>query len=232
VTKKNFVQPELARAEGLAASAVHQPATGHDTTHVVSPTTTDWRQGALTLASTGVTLRPLQVEDAASLMTMLASREVARFISPPPATLEGFARFVEWAQASRAKGEYICFGIVPAGCTMAVGLFQVRALEPSFRTAEWGFAIGSEYWGSGVFNEGAELVLDFVFNVMGVHRLEARAAIGNGRGNGALRKVGAVQEGVLRRALLCHGVYHDQTLWSMLAEDWHAQKLGCTVQVH
>ena len=47
---------------------------------------------------------------------------------------------------------------------------------------------------------------------LGVHRLEARAAVKNGRGNGALRKLGAVQEGVLRRSFLKNGEYLDQAL--------------------
>ena len=51
----------------------------------------------------------------------------------------------------------------------------------------------------------------------GTHRLEARAALQNGRGNGALRKVGAVQEGVLRRSFLRNGEYLDQALWTILA---------------
>jgi RimJ/RimL family protein N-acetyltransferase len=46
-----------------------------------------------------------------------------------------------------------------------------------------------------VFVDGAKMVVDFAFDVVGTHRLEARAAVANGRGNGALRKVGALQEG-------------------------------------
>ena len=53
---------------------------------------------------------------------------------------------------------------------------------------------------SGVFMEGAELIVDFAFDTVGVHRLEARATVRNGRGNGALRKIGAVQEGLLRKS--------------------------------
>ena len=52
------------------------------------------------------------------------------------------------------------------------------------------------------------------------HRLEARAAVKNGRGNGALRKMGAVQEGLLRKSFLKDGEYHDQALWTILDEDW------------
>ena len=110
--------------------------------------------------------------------------------------------------------------------TTAIGIFQVRSLEPGFGTGEWGFAMGSQFWGSGIFAEGARLVLDFAFDVIGAQRLEARAAVANGRGNGALRKIGAVQEGVLRRSFLRHGQYHDQVLWGILADDWRMQRIA------
>jgi [ribosomal protein S5]-alanine N-acetyltransferase len=193
---------------------------------------TDWRQSIPVLTGKKLTLRELRVEDAPTLFSMLSTHETARFISPPPTTVDGFQRFVEWAIRERERGTYLCFAIVPEGMTSAVGLFQVRALEPAFGTAEWGFALGSPYWGSGLFIEGARLVLDFVFDNVGVHRLEARASIANGRGNGALRKLGAVQEGVLRRSFLRNGEYHDQVLWSVLKEDWFAQKSEPRVLVH
>ena len=47
----------------------------------------------------------------------------------------------------------------------------------------------------------------------------------NGRRNGALKKLGAVQEGVLRRSFLKRGRYHDQILWSLLATDWLGPKV-------
>jgi len=188
-------------------------------------TTTNWKAALPVLAGSTFTLRELQTTDAASLLAMLTTEEVARFISPPPTSVEGFERFIAWTHRERMAGNYACFAIVPRGMTTAVGIFQVRSLEPGFGTAEWGFAIGSEYWGSGIFNEGARLVLDFAFDVIGANRLEARACVANGRGNGALRKIGAVQEGVLRRSFLRHGEYHDQVLWGILAEDWRTQRL-------
>jgi RimJ/RimL family protein N-acetyltransferase len=62
-------------------------------------------------------------------------------------------------------------------------------------------------------------MIDFAFDVIGVHRLEARAAVENGRGNSALRKIGAVQEGVLRKSFLRNGRFLDQALWAILPED-------------
>lgn len=188
-------------------------------------TTTDWRQTLPVLTGSMVTLRELRLSDAPSLLAMLSSEEVARFISPPPTTVEGFERFIAWAQRERAAGNYACFAVVPHGMDTAVGIFQVRQLEPGFATAEWGFAIGSGFWGTGVFLDGAKLVVDFAFDSVGVHRLEARAAVANGRGNGALRKIGAVQEGVLRKSFLRNGEYLDQTLWTILDDDWRAKSV-------
>jgi ribosomal-protein-alanine N-acetyltransferase len=114
----------------------------------------------------------------------------------------------------------------------AIGIFQVRQLEPGFATAEWGFAIGSAYWGTGLFTDGAKMTIDFAFNVVGTHRLEARAAVANGRGNGALRKVGAIQEGILRKSFLRNGEYLDQNLWTILNEDWRRAKSVWGPKVH
>lgn len=203
----------------------------HVTTMVGDVITTDWRTGLPVLNGKHVSLRELRLSDAASLFSMLTTEEVARFISPPPSTIEGFERFIAWTLQQRSMGTYVCFAVTLEGTDTAIGIFQLRQLEPGFGTAEWGFAIGSPYWGSGIFEEGAMLVLSFAFGTIGVHRLEARSAVRNGRGNGALRKLGAVQEGVLRKSFLRNGEYLDQHLWTILDDDWRLEKFvwGCPV---
>ncbi len=197
------------------ASVVAQPPIGN----VI---TSDWREGLPVLTGAQVVLRELRASDAPSLFALLTTEEVSRFISPPPTSVEGFERFIAWANRQRQAGSYACFAVTVEGADTAIGIFQLRELEPGFGTAEWGFAIGSPYWGTGVFHEGAQLMIRFAFDTVGVHRLEARAAVRNGRGNGALRKIGAVQEGVLRKSFLKNGEYLDQMLWTILDEDWAA----------
>ena len=189
-------------------------------TDVTAVTTSDWRAGLPVLCGDTVTLRELRRSDAPSLLALLTTEEVSRFISPPPTTLEGFEKFIEWTHEKRREGRYACFAVVPEGMETAIGIFQVRALDADFATAEWGFVLGSPYWGRGFFLEGAELVVPFAFDTLGVHRLEARACVENERGTGALRKVGATREGVLRQSLAKDGRYYDQAVWSLLATDW------------
>ena len=208
---------------------LHNAAHPSTSSPVVS---TDWRKTLPVLTAPTFTLRELRLSDAHSLLTLLTTEEVTRFISPPPSTIDGFERFILWTQRERAAGNYICFGIVPAGMDGAVGLFQVRQLEPGFATAEWGFALGMPYWGSGVFAAGALLVMEFAFETIGVHRLEARAAVQNGRGNGALQKIGATREGVLHKSFLRNGEYLDQILWTIVEDDWRRTKVAPGARVN
>jgi RimJ/RimL family protein N-acetyltransferase len=184
----------------------------------------DWHFGLPTLTGERVTLREVRESDAAALLAMLTTDEVAEFVSPLPRTVDGFAGFIAEAHHDRTRGNSFCYGVVPHGYEDAMGLFQVRQLEPGFGSAEWGFAIGSPFWGSGVFLDGARTVIDFSFGVVGVHRMEARSIASNGRGNAALRKVGATQEGILRRSFQRNGLFFDQILWSILKEDWRQSK--------
>ena len=197
--------------------------------HIVS---SDWRAGLPVIEGPSVVLHELRAEDAPSLLSMLTTEEVARFMSPPPTDVQGFERFIARARAEREAGRQASYGIVPEGYDEAVGLLQVRQLDPDFSTAEWGAAMGSAFWGSNLFMESATLFVDFAFDTLGVHRLEARAPVLNGRANGALQKIGAVQEGVLRRSFASDGQFLDQILWSILREDWRKRRPSQKPRVH
>jgi ribosomal-protein-alanine N-acetyltransferase len=200
---------------------------------VQAPPSPWWSEQLPLLVGARASLRELTLSDAPALVSHLSSLEVQRYIAPPPETPESFENFIMWAQCERAKGRYACYGVVPHGMSTPVGVFQLRQIEGGFTTAEWGFAIGAEFWGEGYFTDAARLVVDFAVDTVGVRRLEARSAVENGRGNGALRKLGAVQEGVLRRAFRKGECAMDATLWTILADEWRQTRaLWSPVLVH
>jgi len=190
----------------------------------------EWQSVVPMLINGTIRLRELRTSDAATLLSMLSTEEVSRFISPPPTSVAAFEQFIRWSHRTRAAGHYVCFGIVPAGCNAAVGMFQIQ-LRPG-EPAEWGFAMGSPFWGTGLFVEGAEAVLDFAFDGMGLDQLGARAAIENGRGNGALRKLGAVCEGVIPEGLVLNGRALDQYYWTLAADDRPRRKIVWDLRTH
>src|SRR5476649_2917731 len=115
-------------------TVVFQPSTG-EVVH------SDWRQGLPTLRGQQVVLRELRSSDAASLFALLTTEEVSRFISPPPTTVEGFERFIDWTRRQRRAGSFACFAVTVKGSDIAIGLFQIRGIDGGLNTAEWGFAI-------------------------------------------------------------------------------------------
>ncbi len=178
------------------------------------------------LTSSHVALRELRTTDAPSLFAFLNAPEVSRFLAEPPTTVEGFERFIARTNHRRSGGRHACFAITLTGDDAAIGMFQLRQLEPGFRTAEWGFALGSMFWSTGIFQEGAQLLLEFAFDQLHIHRLEARAVVRNGRGARALQKIGAVPEGVLRKSFRRNGQYYDQVLYAIVDDEWRAVRQG------
>lgn len=177
-----------------------------------------------TLEGAGVRLRELRPSDAVVLFSLLTEDEVVQFISPPPTSPDGFGHFINWSIEERKGGRHFSFGVIPQGLTEPVGVFQLRILDRASNVGEWGFVLAHQFWGTGLFPEAARLMLEFAFDRVGMHRLEARAAVPNGRGNGALAKICAVQEVRLRSSFKRHGIWFDQMMWSILEEDWRAHR--------
>jgi RimJ/RimL family protein N-acetyltransferase len=182
----------------------------------------EWRRGLPELSDGTVVLRELRSHDAPSLLHHLNHSRVLQYIASCPSSVEGFRRFIRWTHAERRRGLHACYGIIPPGQTTPAGIIQIWPIERDFSTAEWGFALGESYWGTGLFTRSARLLLDAVFGPFGVFRLETRAVDANGRGNAVLRKLGATREGVLRGGFRDGDVVSDHVMWSMLAPDWLA----------
>lgn len=176
-----------------------------------------WDAAAPRLHNSMATLREISVRDAAALLPHIADPGVSQHLAPCPASTEGLKRFARWTQQKRRRGQLICFAIVPAGATQPVGLVQVWPLDPSGSTAEWGVVIGRAFWGTGLFPAAASILFQFVFESLGVARLEARTTLLNRRANAALHKVGAINEGTLRSGSPAKDGASHHLLWSIPA---------------
>jgi RimJ/RimL family protein N-acetyltransferase len=192
----------------------------------------DWQAALPPLTSRSVTLREPVAQDVGALVDLLSIGDASRFGLEYPVTELAVHEFIQRAQRDREAGAAVTyFVVVNAGRTVA-GAFQVRRLDPMFEGAEWEATLAPSARGTGVFIEAARLVGSFAFATLGAHRLEARVLLLNGRANSALRKLGAVQEGVLRRSARRGGEYVDQVLWSMLKDDWTDNWVSTEPRVH
>ena len=194
--------------------------------------TSTWRTELPTLTGRSVTLREIAPHDLAALVDMLSAGDATRFGNDGPVSDVAVQDLIDRALRDRSAGQAFTYTITLSATRAIVGLVQVRQLDPGFEAAEWECTIAPSSRGTGVFLDSARLVGSFAFGAIGTHRLEARVLLQNGRGNGAMRKLGAVQEGILRRSLRRHGEYFDQVLWSLLKEDWGDHWVSTAPRVH
>jgi RimJ/RimL family protein N-acetyltransferase len=141
------------------------------------------------LARNGIRLREVDHSDAAALTALFHMPGVSAHMDPPPASTEEFEGWISLSQARRAEGRAACYTLL-AGNNEVSGLFMALRFEDP-RRAEIGFAIAPHLWGTGVFLTTIHLYLDFLFNEWGVTTLVGKTLVRNGRGVGAMRKLGA-----------------------------------------
>jgi RimJ/RimL family protein N-acetyltransferase len=178
-----------------------------------------WRAELPRLTAGRVTLREPAARDWRPLMDLLSVGDASRFGLEEISTFS-LLTWIERAVRERQAGSSFAYVVTQDASDVPVGLVQVRRLDPAFEAAECEATLLPSARGTGVFLDAARLVERFAFGVVGIHRLEVRAPLHSGRAHAALRKIGAVEEGILRRSKREGSGYADQMLWSVLREDW------------
>ncbi|HET9833448.1 MAG TPA: GNAT family protein [Vicinamibacterales bacterium] len=202
---------------------------GKETSALSTP---EWRQQLPQLTAKLVTLREPTPADLRSLIDLLSLADASRYGLEEPVSELAVQHMLERIAYERSAGAAFTYVITITSTRALVGLVQTRQIDLSWESAEWECTLAPSWRGTGVFLETARLVGSFAFGTVGVHRLEARVLLQNGRANGALRKIGAVQEGILRESMRRGNDYLDQVLWSVLKEDWGEHWVSTAPRVH
>jgi len=192
----------------------------------------DWRSELPILTARLVTLREPTAADLRPLIDLRSITDATTFGIDEPSPEIAMQQLIDRAGQDRAAGVAFTYVITVTSTRAVVGLVQARQIDLSWESGEWECTIAPSWRGTGVFLETARLVGSFAFGTVGVHRLESRVPLQNGRANGALRKIGAVQEGVLRQSVRRGSDYVDQVLWSILKEDWGDLWVSTAPRVH
>lgn len=87
-----------------------------------------------------------------------------------------------------------------------------------------GYWMGQAYSGQGYMREAVRCVVPFVFQQLGLHRLEAACVPNNEPSKAVLRQAGFQEEGLARRYLRINGVWQDHLLFALLESDLAARQ--------
>lgn len=117
--------------------------------------------------------------------------------------------------------EGIRWGITVKPQTNVIGTIGFNTWEIERKcTAEIGYDLNKKYWNKGIMYEALKSVIDYGFNQMLVHRIEAQTDPDNIASRRLLEKLGFILEGTLRDNAYFKNLYHTSCLYSLLESDY------------
>jgi ribosomal-protein-serine acetyltransferase len=171
---------------------------------------------------TVISLRPYRLDDAAALHEAAIESvwEVRPFMPwcRPDLTVDEGRRWVEAqvsAFAARKAFEFVILapdGRFLGGC----GLNQID--EENHR-ANLGYWVRSSATGRGIATAAVRQLVQWAFNNTSLVRLEVVVSTQNAASLRVAEKSGALSEGVLKKRLLLHGMWHDAVMLSFVRTD-------------
>ena len=102
------------------------------------------------------------------------------------------------------------------------GVIGLSNTDMMNKNTSMGYWISKEYQGKGIVINSCRALINHCFYTMGLHRVEIRCAIDNFRSQSIPKKLGFLQEGVLRQDEYLNGKFVDHCLFAMLEPEWKA----------
>lgn len=128
-------------------------------------------------------------------------------------------RLRRYARDSREGYGYAFFVFRGGDQALLGGLTLSNVRRGVTQSCSLGYWMGKPYAGQGYMTDALGTVLKFVFDDLGLHRLEAACLPSNEPSKAVLRRVGFAEEGMARQYLKIDGTWRDHALFAILASD-------------
>lgn len=135
-------------------------------------------------------------------------------------TLERYKFHLERYIEGRKNGQFFVFFVFSNENNRLIGGISLGNIRRGVvQTGEIGYWCGEKYSGHGFMHESLELMIDFAFQQLKLHRLLAASIPTNKRSIALLEKCGFVREGLMRSYVKIHGQWQDHYLYSLLENE-------------
>jgi len=189
----------------------------------------------VTLEGSVVRLEPIR-RDHAELFWDVAKNDledIFRWIPYPMGRPEDFQALVDKAFREQERGESVVFATVERGSGRAIGSTRFMNIDRANRRVEIGSTWIAPAWQRTAVNTEAKyLMLRHAFEVWGCMRVELKTDALNQKSRNAILRIGAREEGTLRRHLVTWtGRVRDTVYFSILDAEWAGVKEKLTARL-
>ncbi|WP_435332493.1 GNAT family N-acetyltransferase [Haloarchaeobius sp. TZWWS8] len=167
-----------------------------------------------------VELRPIEDEDRPHLQRVRNDPQTRVSAGGPPEPFDEHEMddYMEWLRADDTVALAICRD------GEYVGMVTLKRISRPDDTANAGVHVVPDERGNGYATAACELLFDYAFDELGLHRICAYAYEFNDPSQSLLEKLGFTHEGVRREARFARGSRHDVHTYGLLAREWRERR--------
>jgi RimJ/RimL family protein N-acetyltransferase len=180
----------------------------------------------ITLEGRFVRLEPLSLDHLEGLTRVGLAPELWRWIPSGVSTRDEMSGYIETALAEQRAGVSLPFAVMDARSGEAIGSTRYGNISLANRRLEIGWTwYTPARQRTPVNTEAKLLLLTHAFERLGMIRVEFKTDALNEKSRNAILRIGAVQEGIFRKHLLCaSGRVRDTVYFSILESEWPEKK--------
>jgi RimJ/RimL family protein N-acetyltransferase len=164
-------------------------------------------------------LRPYNLSDATEMVRLVNDREVARHtLIPYPYSKDMAEAWIGTHVPRFLQGARVTYAVTRLEDSQMIGTVAL-GIDPSHDKADLHYRFGKEFWNQGYATEAAQRLMQYGFETLALHRVQASHSTNNHASGRVLRKLGMRYEGRMRHALKRWDMYDDLDLYAIVAED-------------
>lgn len=181
-----------------------------------------------------IRLEPLGMQHLPALCEIGLEPALWRWIPTPVHSAAEMRRYVETALEDQSKGTELPFAIIERASGRVIGTTRYLTILPRHRRLEIGATwLALAHQRTRANTETKLLLLTHAFEALNASRVELKTDALNEKSRNAIRRLGAVEEGVLRSHIItASGRVRDTVYFSILESEWPAVKQRLTALLH
>lgn len=165
-------------------------------------------------------LKGLERDDLADRHTWLNDKEVTYYFTNLGSLPLSYQKLLQWFEKISGSNQEIHFSVFLNDHTH-IGGAQIKSIDWKNRSAEFGLFIGDKsQWGKGYCSQITQLLLDYSFQELNLHRIWLRVDQDNQAAIQCYKKVGFIEEGIFREEVYRSGAYRDTLVMSILQNEY------------
>jgi len=172
------------------------------------------------LSTERLLLREITESDADDLFRLQGNAEVMKHIALPLKAVEESVLKIKFYQDLLAKQEVINWAITLKPNNKLIGVILLKAIDCKNHRAEVGYMVHPDFWRKGIAQEALECILDYAFNTLNFHSLEAIIDPYNTASEKILEKNGFVKEAHFKENYFLGGRFLDSAVYSLLKSNY------------